>query len=251
MNTLNDILNELIELNSQLATVQSAQVYSVPEEYFDLLPSIMMARVKALEARDVKEETGIISTFVGGLDRGMPYEVPGSYFQTLPGIAVTLNKNMEEDSVHEIETLSPLLNSLKNKETYSVPAGYFEQLSPVSEKAYGARVIPFTHRSWFRIAAAAVVAGALLISGLFVYNRGQQARTPIAVVGKEIRKMNDTQKAELMDLMDAGLTGNETVKAPVEVKSKEIRSMLQDIPREQLEELEAQTEDIQDVLMTN
>jgi hypothetical protein len=250
MNTRNDILNELNELNSQLASFQSVQVYTVPEGYFDLLPSIMVARLKAMEAKGVKEETGIISTFVGGLDKGMPYEIPASYFQTLPATALALNKNIENSSVEEIERLSPLLSGLKNKETYSVPAGYFEELSPISQEA-GAKVIPLTRRSWFRIAAAALVAGALLISGLFVYNRGQQARTPIAVVGKEIRKMNDTQKAELMDLMDAGLTGNETVKAPVEVKSKEIRSMLQDIPREQLEELEAQTEDIQDVLMTN
>jgi hypothetical protein len=88
------------------------------------------------------------------------------------------------------------------------------------------------------------------VSAIFFYNN-KIAKNPIAKFTKDVRKMDDSQKEVLMDFIDAGLNGNEQVKVKVEPKSKEIRELLQDVSDEELRDLQEQTEDLQDVLMTN
>ena len=73
-----------------------------------------------------------------------------------------------QTSEEEIESLSPLLNSLKNKNPYSVPAGYFEMLETGADKKE-TKVISITRRKWYRLAVAAVVIGVVAIGGLLFH----------------------------------------------------------------------------------
>jgi hypothetical protein len=242
------ISQELRELGSSLTGRTGVNLYQVPEGYFEMLPTWTLSRIKALGAQNSVEETFLLSSVVGGLPKKIPYVLPAGYFENLLANIIEKIRASELPAHEEIASLSPLLSGLKNRSTYAVPDGYFASLERKKEET---KVISILHRPWFRAAAAAVVAGIFILAGFLFYDKGPSAKTPIARVSKEIRKMNDSQKDELMDLMDMGLSGKETVKTSVPAKTKEIRRLLQDIPQQELEELEQQTEDIQDVLMTN
>jgi hypothetical protein len=74
---------------------------------------------------------------LGNVSKEMPYTVPVGFFQNLSDDVLKKISEHEDylrkesfgqTSEEEIESLSPLLGSLKNKNPYSVPAGYFEAL---------------------------------------------------------------------------------------------------------------------------
>ena len=82
----------------------------------------------------------------------------------------TVEKNLEQTIINdndqtaeeELETISPLLGQLKNKPTYTIPEGYFENLQTAIAKenlAPEVKVISISSRKWFRYAAAALVVG--------------------------------------------------------------------------------------------
>jgi hypothetical protein len=243
MTDKNNILNELAELNSSLAGKAKETAYSVPAGYFDTLLENVMARIKAMDIADAKEELQILSPLVAGLSKQVPYEVPAGYFEQL---------NADKPATEEVETLSPLLSNLKNKNPYTVPAGYFESLNvtrPAEQPV--AKVISIVHRRWFRMAAAAIVTGILVMTGFLIFNNKSVEKAPLAKFTRDVKKMDDAQKDDLIDFIDAGLTGKEQAKTSIEAKSKEIRNLMQDIPANELKDLEQQTEDLADVLMTN
>lgn len=243
----NNILNELADLNSSLASKSRNNVYSVPAGYFDTLAPNVMARIKAMDAIDGREELKILSPLLDALSRQMPFEVPGGYFEQLDPLQL-----IQQDAVSEIEMISPLLSGLRKQNPYAVPAGYFETTLPVSiEEKPVTKVVSIVHRRWFRMAAAAVVTGILVISGFFVFNKKAVDKAPLAKFTRDVKKMDDAQKDDLIDFIDAGLTGKEQVKAPVEGKSKEIRELLKDVSDDELKDIQQQSEDIGDVIMTN
>lgn len=247
MTESNHILNELSELNSSLGSISRENVYSVPSGYFDTLASDVMSRIKAMDVSDSREELELLSPLLAGLSRQTPFDVPAGYFDQLAAM-----KQPEQDAAAEIESLSPLLSSLKKQNPYTVPAGYFETIPNVrKEEKPVAKLVSIVHRRWFQIAAAAMVAGIILLSGFFIFSHKAVEKAPLAKFTRDVKKMDDAQKDDLIDFIDAGLTGKEQVKAPVESKSKEIRDLLQGVPAQELKDFQEQSEDIGDVIMTN
>lgn len=183
----------------------------------------------------------------------MPFAVPAGYFE---GLAEQALQSVRESSDYqtakeEIESLSPLLSGLKKQIPYSVPEGYFEKLSavPVEKEV---KVVSITHRKWLKYAVAAVVTGIVVLSGfLFLGNKKESSDRIIAQVKKDVMKMDETQKDNLIDFIDAGMNGKETAGINTDDKSKEIKALLQDVSDEELKDFQEQTEDLQDVLMTN
>ena len=72
----------------------------------------------------------------------------------------------------------------------------------------------------------------------------------LAKLSRDIKKMDETQKDNLMDFVDAGMSGQETAQANPATNS-EVKKLLQGISEEELTDFQEQTEDFQDVLMTN
>lgn len=249
----NNILQELSELNSSLANVASQNVYTVPNGYFDGLVSQVLNRIRAMEATAAEDEIGFLSPTLNNVSRQMPFAVPAGYFE---GLAEQALQSVRESSDYqtakeEIESLSPLLSGLKKQIPYSVPEGYFEKLSavPVEKEV---KVVSITHRKWLKYAVAAVVTGIVVLSGfLFLGNKKESSDRIIAQVKKDVMKMDETQKDNLIDFIDAGMNGKETAGINTDDKSKEIKALLQDVSDEELKDFQEQTEDLQDVLMTN
>ena len=259
MTQRDNILQELNELNSALAAHNPENIYTVPTGYFEVLAATVLARIKALETSNAAEELSHLSPWLSKLPSQIPYVVPAGYFEELDERILQLVRvNNDQHSVREeTASISPLLGSLKKEMPYQVPQGYFENMAspvPAEEKRTTAKVIALGSRKWFRYAAAAVVTGIIAIAGFMIFNSESQKAEGgkvFAKVSKDIKKLNDTQQNDLIDFLDAGMNGTETVKVKTDNRSKEIQQLLQDIPEEELKKFQQQTEDIEEVLMTN
>ena len=244
MNENNHIQIELAELNSHLAGTGREQVYAVPAGYFEGLAELVLKRIKALEAANASDEIATLSPVLKALKGVNPYEVPAGYFDSLESSSIS---DGQISSIEEIAQLSPLLNSIERTGPYAVPAGYFENLRPHSK----GKVVSMFQARWFRMAAAAMITGIFVLTGFYIFNGRTLDKAPMAKFSRDVKKMDDAQKDDLIDFIDAGLTGKEQAKNNADIKTNEIRDLLHDIPESELKDFQQQTEDINDVLMTN
>lgn len=247
----NTILQELNELKSSLGSQLIAHPYQVPAGYFEGFAASMLNRIKALKARSVSEELDLLAPGLTGLPKTMPYAVPAGYFENLEGALLAMVRP-EVSPAEELGSISPLLGSLKKQVPYSVPAGYFDQAPAIPEQQPQAVVVSFTKRSWFRYAAAAVITGVVLLAGLLYFgnNKPATAEQVIAKVTKDVKKMNDVQQDNLIELLNTGNSGTETAKVNTP-KTNELKDLLKDVSDEELKDFQQQSEDIEDVMMTN
>lgn len=247
-----NILQELNDLNSSLANRAPQNPYSVPVDYFNGLAEQVLNRIRAMEAINAKDEISFLSPLLSSVSRETPYDVPSDYFKDLEeSLMITVRESNDYQTVkEELATLSPLLSGLKKEMPYNVPQSYFESLGaePVKQET---KIISITHRRWFRYAVAAVFTGIIVLSGFILTGNKKESDEKIfAQVKKDVIKMDETQKDNLIDFIDAGMNGKETAEVNTD-KSKEIKDLLQDISDEELKDFQEQTEDLQDVLMTN
>ena len=259
MTQRDNILQELNELGSQLANSSPENSYAVPAGYFVGLIGQVMSRIKAMEASNAADELGHLSPVLSRLSKQLPYSVPDGYFE---GLSEKLMQSVRESSdyqtvAEETGSISPLLAGLKKETPFTVPQGYFENLAAGAaskEAKQEAKIISITSRKWFRYAAAAVVAGIIFMAGLFIISNNNDKATGVktlAKVSRDVKKLNETQKDDLIDFLDAGMNGTETAEINKPSSSKEVQQLLQDVSEEELKSFQQQTEDIEDVLMTN
>ena len=256
MTDRNTILNELADLGSDLKDHAPENIYSVPARYFEGLADQILNRIKALNATDAKDELSYLSPMLSNVSKEMPYAVPAGFFQNL-GDDILKNISAHEDYLRkesfgreEIEVLSPLLSSLKNKNPYSAPAGYFEKLetgivrqradSPKESFAtFGekkqTKVISITKRRWYRVAVAAVVIGIIAIGGLlFIKPQVNPVDNPQAWIEKNVKKVNQDKIDEFVTLAN----GDSSEKADSQseaVKKAEIKELMKDVPEKEIE----------------
>lgn len=248
----NNILQELNELNSSLGSQAIAHPYQVPGGYFEGFAEAILIRIKALEAGSVTEELSILAPGMTGLPKTMPYTVPAGYFEHLEGALLAMVR-AEASPAEELAGLSPLLSGLKKQNPFTVPAGYFDQAAAIPQEKKEAVVVSFTKHNWFRYAAAAVVTGIILLAGLFYFNKGSKPATGeqvIAKTTKELKKMDEQQQENVFELLSTGVTGKETAQINTS-KKNEVKELLKDISDDELNDFQQQSEDIEDVMMTN
>ena len=258
MTTKDNILQELAGLNSQLANLQAANPYALPEGYFDNLPAFMLARIKASSATNTGEELSYLAPAISNLSKEMPYAIPSGYFENLAESVLQKINEQALSPEKELETISPLLSSLKKEMPYRVPAGYFENIAATTilkeEPVKEAKVVSFISRKWFRYAAAAVITGIILLAGFQFFNiEKEPGGKALAKFTRDIKKMDEQQKNDMIDFFDAGLDGKESAQLSNDNKKskKEVQDLLEGVSDEELKDFQEQTEDIQEVLMTN
>jgi hypothetical protein len=170
-----NILNELIAISPLVASVPRINVYRVDENYFYGIRAELQARI-------------IASNFIAPQHN---IDVPAGYFENLPTNILAKIKAQESNPVFtEMEGLSPTIAGIGNKNVYTVPQGYFEQLAMPTMAS--AKVVKMGSRSIFKYAAAAVVVGLLGFGTMkFIANTKTNNET-LAVVKQadEILKTN-------------------------------------------------------------
>lgn len=238
MTTRNTILNELKDLESSLANYSPQNIYTVPNGYFEGLPTQILNRIKALEATDPKEELNYLSPLLSNISKEIPYAVPAGFFQHMSEDVLqnVANPAHHQTSEEEIETLSPLLSSLKNKNPYSVPAGYFENLETGIEKNE-TKVISIARRRWYRLAVAAVFIGVVAIGGLLFIRSGQvdPNKNPDKWISKNVNKKVSGEKIDEF----VKLAEDEPLNAADEndeTKQAEIKELMKDIPEKEIQD---------------
>jgi hypothetical protein len=254
MTNRNDILNEFKELGSNLTVNPLENIYSVPQGYFEGFASQVLARIKAMEAADAKEELGHLSPYLSGLLKTNPYKVPAGYFEGLEErlnsvVHVTVDfKNADE----ELENLSPLLQGLKKENPYNVPQGYFENLSAPFVKE--TKVVSIASRKWFKMAAAAVLIGIVAITGVLVLNQNKVSidKDPHAWVEKSMKKVSTENIDEFIKLAEKEISFDGTV-ASTTNKPDDIKELVKDIPENELQDFlkdaEALTDESEETLL--
>ena len=231
------ILQELRELESNLANAGFQNVYQAPASYFEGLANEILKRIKELESTTAKEELSHLSPLLSSIKKEMPFSVPDGYFRTLgKKVEQAISNEIDQAPQEELVELSPLLSGLKKKTTYTVPEGYFENLQPVVDiegKRSEGKVIPITRRKWFRYAAAAVVIG--FVASLTFILRDKQPVDPdtksYAWIQKNLKKVSTDDIDEFVELANA-----ETADV-VKVDAKnEISNLLKDISDKEIQD---------------
>jgi hypothetical protein len=237
MTNRNNIVKELADLGSLLGNHDLQNIYAVPTGYFEGLADQILNRIKATEANNAKEELSYLSPFLSDVSKEMPYSVPAGFFESLNEDILERIKGHgdHQRSKEEIETLSPLLSSLKNKNPYTIPAGYFEKLE-IGDKKKETKVISITKHRWYRIAVAAVVIGAIAISGLAIFRSKQvdPNKNPQAWIEKNVDKKVSKDKIDEF----VKLAEDESINVASEkddVKHAEIKELMKDVPEKEIE----------------
>lgn len=242
-----DIIQELNDLGSSLSHATPQNIYSVPEGYFDGFAEHVLNLAKTNDGL----------AWISSLPKLNPYQVPVGYFDGLEEqIMETIRQHPDyQTSQEELESISPLLNSLSKRPVYAVPEGYFENFKIVAEeKKSKAKLIPITSHKWFRYAAAAVIIAAIAVGGLLVYdnNHRDAAVNTLAKFEKDVKKIDDVNKTDsLIDIMDAGLNQKELASNHPAVKTDDVQELLKDVSTDELKDFNDQSKDIEDVMMIN
>lgn len=256
MTQKDNILQELKELDSRLADVVLQNIYTVPAGYFDNLAEQVLARIKAMQASNAADELNALSPQLGKVSREMPYSIPKDYFATLSDNVLKTIHTAGLSAKDELAAISPLLSSLKKENPYHIPEGYFESLpttKPKEARQPSAKVVSMFSRSWFRYAAAAVVTGIIVLGSLSLFTNEQESGgKALARFTRDVIKMDEQQKDDMIDFFDAGLNGKETAQVNTDNKnSQEVKELLVGVSEEELKDFQEQTEAIEEVLMTN
>jgi hypothetical protein len=239
-----DIIQELSDLGSSLASAVPQNVYSVPEKYFEDFAAQVLGLVKANE-------------YLASLPKEIPYQVPVGYFDGLEERMMEVIRNHPDYQTgkEELESISPLLSSLNKRPVYSVPQGYFENFKvAVEQEKTKTKVVSMASRKWLRYAAAAVVTGVIVMAGFMIYNNNHKdaAGKTLAKFESEVKKIDDIKKTEsLIDFMDAGLNEKELASNNKTIKTDDVQQLLQDVSIDELKDFNEQSKDIEDVMMTN
>lgn len=147
-------MNELQSISPTLAKIAPVNPYIVPKGYFENLSSEVLILVRSEEPSKVFGNTTttpyqipanyfanfpeqVLAIIKGDKASSIlpgkshpTYQVPGGYFD---GLAESILRRVKSDdglsAKEELESLSPFLSKLDKKSPFSIPAGYFEDLS--------------------------------------------------------------------------------------------------------------------------
>jgi hypothetical protein len=240
-----DIIQELSELGSNLQDIPK-NIYSVPTGYFEGFSEQMLGVIKANASL----------AWLPSLPKEMPFQVPAGYFDELDEKIMEIIRSHPDyrTSREEIESISPLLSNISKRPVYSVPKGFFENFQPGVEEGKETKAVSITGRRWLRYAAAAVIAGIILMVGVMTSDNRHKdsAGKTLAKFEKEVKKINDVKSTEnLIDFMDAGLNEKELASTNRSIKTDDIQILLKDVSIDELKDFSEESKDIEDVMMTN
>jgi hypothetical protein len=197
MENKNDILQELMEISPAVANLgRENTTYTVPPNYFETLPELVLARIKEEEI-----SFGVKTT---------PFAMPQGYFEGLADNILNSIKQQDKTVEEELNEVAPLLNTISKQPVYQVPQGYFESLEitmPMAVAKPTAEVFGIGVKRVFQYALAACTAGILII-GAYMYtgsgNSEEQAVISHASamkmdVAKELSTVSEDELNEYLD----------------------------------------------------
>lgn len=159
MDKQTEINIELKTISPFLAGMEKVNVFQIPKNYFSDLEAKILTNI-----------------FLQQDEKNHFQKVPDGYFNSLSDKIISRIKEEKDESVlDEIKSISPALFYLKEEPVFTVPERYFDDLSDqILDRIKGkkTKVISISSaKKWWKYAAAAVVAGAVTVSSLQIFNQ--------------------------------------------------------------------------------
>lgn len=160
-----EILAELEGISPKVAQIAKANIFSVPENYFQNFYTSLFSKIEEVGTLPAKK---IISQ-----------KVPEGYFDNLAdNILLKIKQEKLQTAKEEMETLSPVISGIGNKNIFKVPTGYFDEaLWTATTKAAPAKVVTINFRK--RVLQYAAAAAVTLLISLTVFNYYNKSNTQI------------------------------------------------------------------------
>lgn len=219
---------------SFLGQLDKNPLFPIPGNYFEDFPGKMLSLVQVNRPVSVQEELGAFSPLLGQIGKNPPFSVPDGYFEELSGGLAASSFAREESAVD-----SPLMANLKEIDLYEVPQGYFNELpqlilNKVKQGSGQAKVVSLgKSRIFFKYAAAAIVAGALLIGGSFFFNHSNKAVADAA--NPVLATVSDQEILNYMESLNVPLSDMNSL-AAVDVTENDGNDLLSDVSDEELQQ---------------
>jgi hypothetical protein len=230
MNSRDAIQQELNELRSSLPQTNNKQpVFTVPEGYFENFAASVLAKLNSQQAISVTDELEALSPMLAAISRKTPFSVPENYFTDLAtGLPALVND----------EALPDILSTHTKLMPYLLPDGYFDGLAAqvvAKVKRPKAKVVSFSSR-FMRIAAAAAIAGIIVVAGFF-YVAGNRnpidpAKQPAAWVAQKLKNVPKSDLEAFLQTVDTGFGSQELAQKG---GKSEVRQLLQDVSTTELD----------------
>jgi hypothetical protein len=227
MNTRITIQDELKELGSHLPPNVSFPGLDVPLGYFDGLSQAILARIKNSDTVSVDQELTELSPLLASIPKTSVFSIPEGYFM----------RNLENIDVVVAEESSAIINSAGKDMPYVVPSGYFESFSTsvLRKVRPQAKVVAMNPGRWMRVAAAAIIAGIITISGIVYFSGKQEIKVDNPQwVAKKLQNVSDRELDEFVKTSDVNQGTIATVKKKA-VKTSEVNRLLKDVPDNELD----------------
>ena len=236
--------------------------YQVPQGYFEGLADTILRRVKASESISVEEELESLSPLLSRLDKKNLFSTPSGYFDDLTGNVVAGMKAIDFVN-EELENLSPLMNSLKTGNVYNVPADYFEGLSSsilnkIREQKPAKIVTVSFGKKMMRYAAAAVIAGIIVTTGILFVNNRTSSISPGTIAQSEeklqqealnnVKGASDDELFTFIEDENAPLPDLLSMATSSDINSDDVKLMLADIPDSELKQYLVEYSDAKEIL---
>lgn len=188
------ILNELKSISEAVANLPTHTPYQVSSQYFEELQRCVMTEIRIAELKP-------LTTFT----------VDANYFSMLPALVINQIK-AEQNAQLEIETLSPLLASIRKKPTYTVDNQYFDKLSKQHlPKNQPAKLVRFGQKKWLQVAVAAAILGFIAIS--VFWQKDTPTTTAKASIETQVEKLSDDEISTYLEQTSYMATGENFLKS--------------------------------------
>jgi hypothetical protein len=269
MQTNINILNELREAGAAtLIQANNKNYYSVPDDYFSNLSSHAIANVfvsqlpattpYAAPENYFKNFSDIVLDKINAISlqlqgrKGGVFAVPGGYFDEFANNVIERIKAEKKNNVRqELEEIAPLLNAISKVNVYSLPAKYFDELTPLSharKNEPSAKVISIGSKShrWINYAAAACI-GAVLFAGGYFFISGNNTKPvqPTQPVAATVKANIQQQLADISDSeIESYLNENSSMAVFTGVgadyqpqnQNTDIQILIKDIPDDEIQQ---------------
>ncbi len=233
MESRNYIEEELQALAPAIVQIDKSNVYSVSPNYFNDLTANILEKVQA----------GFEPVYY--FIKINPYKVPEGYFDELAkSILQKVKKEKERTDVFtEMESISPLLNTISKKPVYSVPEDFFDQkVSPPNNETFKPTLKVASTRvftTFIKYAAAAVITALLAVSMYLLINKNSNITEQKINPTAEVKKLSESEIADFLrtnfsaeDVSsasnNASLIETDIKKSVREMSDKEIQQFLQE-----------------------
>lgn len=172
-----DILNELKTISKVLADVPYLNVYTVDTCYFGGIAAELKARIDA-------------DTLYNSQNN---FAVPDGYFENLSANIFQRIKAEESEVFAETKEHSALIAGIGNRNLFSAPNNYFEELTFIKQKKPVSKVIEMIRtRAVFKYTAAAVITGLIGFSIINIVNKtNTNLSSEVSVQTAEVMKKAD------------------------------------------------------------